>query len=175
MNTEYEVKILNVPREEALLAIKKLGLSPGEQIHYKRYVYEIDGQPQAWIRLRTDDSKTTLTYKNFAKDAIDGMNEIEMVVDDLESANNFLEAIGFKATKYQENKRLLFANSEIEVSIDEWPKISPYIEIEGENKKVVEDYMKRLGFDKYEQTSKPTSAIYEMHGLDINSFSRLTF
>jgi adenylate cyclase class 2 len=175
MNTEYEIKVLGVPSKQALNAIEKLNLTRHKKIIFRRYIYEIDGQPEAWIRLRSDGTKTTLTYKKFTKDAIDGMKEIEIIVDSLDVANDFLEAVGFNSTKYQENSRLLFTNDEIEISIDEWPKIPPYIEIEGKSQQAVKDYITRLGFDKYEMTSKPTSAIYKMHDMDINSFTRLTF
>ncbi len=175
MNTEYEIKILNVPTDEAIATISKLGLTKHEAITFKRYIYEIGGQPEAWIRLRSDGPKTTLTYKNFKRDSIDGMEEIEVTVDNLDLANSFLEAIGFKATKYQENKRFLYTNDEIEISVDEWPKIPSYIEIEGKNQRIVEEYITKLGFGSHEKTSKPTSAIYEMNGLDIDSFKRLTF
>ena len=46
MNTEYEIRVLEIDKEQ------------------KRYVYDIipkeDGK---WIRLRTNGRKTTLTYK----------------------------------------------------------------------------------------------------------------
>lgn len=175
MNIEYEIKILGISKDDALKSISKLNLTKHPEILFKRYIYQIPNQPDAWIRLRSDGNKTALTYKNFKSDSIDGMQEIEVSVDSLEVANELLEAIGFKASKYQENKRLLFTNDEIEISIDEWPKIPPYIEIEGKNLKIVEEYISKLGFKDKQQTSKPTSAIYEMNGLDIDSYTRLTF
>jgi len=174
-NTEYEIKILDVPTDDALSKISKLGLIKHNEITFKRYIYEIDNQPGAWIRLRSDGLKSTLAYKNFKKDSIDGMEEVEISVDNIDDTNKLLEAIGFKATKYQENKRTLFTNDEIEISVDEWPRIPSYIEIEGKNQQVVEEYITKLGFNKHKKTSKPTSAIYEMNNLDIDSFKKLTF
>ena len=84
-----------------------------------------------WIRLRTNGNVTTLTYKNIVSNTIDGTKEVEFEVEDFNKANEFLERIGFKNRSYQENERIQYILSNVEIDIDSWPMIPTYMEIEG--------------------------------------------
>ena len=172
---ENEIKVLNIDTEKLLVELEKSDLDPKGVIFFKRYIYDIPGNKDAWIRLRTDGKKSTLTYKEYLKDAIDGVKEIETAVSDFDATNRLLTELGFEPRVYQENKRTLFTNKDIEISIDEWPKINPYVEIEGKNRNIVIEYLKRFNLDTHETTSKPTSYVYEIAGLNIDDFKELKF
>jgi len=172
-NIEYEIKILDVNTNALHKQLVSLGFNQVPRFMFKRRVYELG--KDTWIRLRTNGKKTTLTYKKSNADKIDGMEEIEIEVSDFEATNNILTNAGLIAKNYQENYRTEFSNNEIEVTIDEWPLIKPYVEIEGSSVEKVKQYIKSLGLDKHEMTSKPTSYVYEIAGIDLDSIDDLVF
>ena len=65
MHTEYEVRILNIDKNEIIEKLDKLNASFEWDALQQRYVYDfipkIEGK---WIRLRTNGLKSTLTIKN---------------------------------------------------------------------------------------------------------------
>ncbi len=95
MNTEYETRILDVDKNEVIKTLDKLKANYAGEYNYKRYVY--DTKPVSknkWIRLRTDGTKTTLTYKEFKKATVDGTNELEIVVSDFNKTVDMLKMLG---------------------------------------------------------------------------------
>lgn len=172
-NTEYEIKVLNVDTNKLREKLLSLDFTEVPRFIFKRRVYDLsDG---GWIRLRTNGTKTTLTYKKSHSDSIDGVEEIETEVSDFESTNSILEKAGIIPKNYQENYRTEFSNGEIEVTIDEWPKVDPYVEIEGSSVEVVKKYLSDLGLGSHDTTSKPTSYIYELAGINLNEITDLRF
>lgn len=172
-DTEYEIKVLGVDTKALRTILKKLGFDETPRFLFRRRVYEFpDG---GWIRLRTNGDKTTLTYKKSNSDSIDGMTEVEVSVSDFEKTDQILQLANINPKNYQENFRTEFTNGEVEVTIDEWPLIEAYVEIEGSSVAEVENYIKQLGLEKYTQTSKPTSYVYELNGIDLQSINELRF
>ncbi len=175
METEYEVKVLGISLQKVIETIDKLKFSDPKKLNFRRYIYDVNSNKDTWLRLRTDNKKTTLTYKNFVQNAVDGMQELEITVDDFEKTHELLMSLGLKYITYQENRRSVYKNDEIELAIDEWPLINPYLEIEGKSKEVVEKYIKLLNLTDYKKTSEPTSYVYKMQGLNIEDYKNLTF
>ena len=63
---EYEVRILEIDREEIIKKLEAMGAKKIKEGLQKRYVYDFNPvEPNKWIRLRTNGSTTTLTIKNF--------------------------------------------------------------------------------------------------------------
>lgn len=57
--------------------LEKMGATKNGEFEQKRYVYDIKPvQNGKLIRLRTDDKKTTLAYKDIVSDTIDGTKEV---------------------------------------------------------------------------------------------------
>lgn len=100
-----------------------------------------------WFRVRDEGNKVTMTFKNIINNTIDGVNEIEVIVNDFEKACCLINQTNFKETSYQENFREIWSNSDVEVVIDTWPFLQPYIEIEGLTEELVKKYSELLGFD----------------------------
>lgn len=174
MNTEFEIKILDIDVGSVVETLVKEGFHDKGSVNFRRYTYDLP-QKEAWIRLRTDGTKTTLTYKMFVSNSVDGVKELEVTVDDFEKTHELLGILGYEPKNYQENKRHLFVKDDVEVSVDEWPHIPAYLEIEGRNELSVTDTLKQLQLTEHKTTSETTSKVYEMYGLDIDSYDRLTF
>ena len=81
MNTEYEVRVLEINHDEMVKKLENLGAEFKFFALQQRYVYDVKPkQENKWIRLRTDGKKTTLTIKDLQTKTIDGTKELEIVV-----------------------------------------------------------------------------------------------
>ena len=174
MNIEYEVRVLDINREEILEKLKKLeAIFKWEKLQ-QRYVYDFNPVlKNKWIRLRTNGLKTTLTIKEIKSHDIDGTKELEIVVDDFDKTNEMLEVLGYKHRNYQENKRCKYELNGVEVDIDDWPLIPTYLEIEGSSEEDVYKIIKLLDIDESKVTSKDVTTIYSDYGYDILKIKEL--
>lgn len=177
MKTEYEIRILEINKNEIIKRLEELGAEKIKEFEQKRYVYDLKSvQKSKWIRLRTNGKTTTLTYKDIVSNTIDGTKEVEIEVDDFNKTNEFLECIGFKSRSYQENKRVKYILNGVEIDIDSWPMIPTYLEIEGNTEKEVIDVVEILGVNKSKLTALNCEDIYrEIYGIDIVGMKELKF
>ena len=140
-----------------------------------------------WIRLRKTIEKnangeqkqtTSLTIKHILKNDSSGiqqMKETEILVNSLEETNELLENLGFSYRSYQEKKRIKYILNEHEIDIDTWPKLPTYFEVEGKDKKDLENLLNLLGYSFEEAISCTVDEIYQTIGMDINNMKELHF
>ena len=161
MHTEYEVRILNIDKNEIIEKLNKLNASFEWDALQQRYVYDfipkIEGK---WIRLRTNGLKSTLTIKNLVSSEIDGTQELEIEVDSFERTNLILKELGYVAKGYQENRRIQYLLNGVEIDIDSWPLIPTYLEIEGPSEEAVYNAVSALGFSVSDTTTRDVEGIY---------------
>lgn len=177
MKTEYEVRVLEIDKDSLIKKLEKLGAKKEAEYEQKRYVYDLlekdDGK---WIRLRTNGSKTTLTYKDITSDRIDGTKECEIEVSSFENTNEILNKMGYFSKAYQENRRIRYYLDGVELDIDSWPMIPTYLEVEGKSEKEVLDMLKKLEIDEEKVTSLDVQSVYEkVYGIDISKIKELKF
>lgn len=176
MSKEYEVTILEIDNsfESKLIELGAKLVSDSMQ---KRYVYDvIPVNPNKWIRLRTNGNKTTLTVKEIKdKSAIGGTEEVEIIVDSFDKTNNLLESLGYISRNYQENYRKMYNLNGIEISVDSWPMIPTYAEIEGKCEEDVLEVLKLLGYAEKDYTTLDVVSIYELYNIDIMKIKELKF
>jgi adenylate cyclase class 2 len=149
MKTEIEVKFLDVDFSELRQRLASLGAVCEQPMRLMRRAViqnETTGS-DAYIRVRDEGDKVTLTYKSFESLSLHGASEIETTVGDFDSAVEILSRGGMKAGSYQESRRETWKLGEAEVVLDEWPWLKPYIEIEGESEEIVREAASKLGFD----------------------------
>lgn len=175
-NTEFEGKILYIDPEQLSDKILSLGGSRGDDFTFRRYVFNvIPARDDTWIRLRTNGAKTTLTVKQIATDAIDGTSEWEVEVSDFDTTLDILRKSGLNPKGYQENRRAEFRLDGAELSIDYWPKLQPYLEIEAASKEAVGAIAVKLGFDPSSLVGENTTKLYARQGIDLDQVSDLRF
>ena len=169
MHTEYEVRILNIDKEDIIKRLERVNANFEWDALQRRYVYDfipkIDGK---WIRLRTNGVKSTLTIKNLVSSKIDGTQELEIEVDSFEKTNLILEELGYASKGYQENRRIQYSLDGVEIDIDSWPLIPTYLEIEGPSEEAVYDTIKKLGFSISDTTTRDVEGIYLDYGYNLN-------
>lgn len=177
MKTEYEIRILEIDKEKIIEQLAKLGAIKKGEYNQRRYVYDLMPiQKGKWIRLRTNGSETTLTYKNVVSNTIDGTKEVEFKVEDFEKSNEFLNKIGFIARSYQENTRIQYMLDEVEIDIDSWPMIPTYLEIEAKNEEKINYMLQKLNLQNSNITTLNCDDIYKkIYNIDISKIRELKF
>lgn len=177
MPIEHEAKVLDIDPDDNQSRIESIG---GKRVTetrlMRRYVYDIvPGDMSKWIRLRDTGTETTLCVKEIRSDAIDGTLEVETAVGDFAATNDLLGMLGFKPKSYQENRRTSFILGDVQLELDEWPKIPPYLEIEGETKEDVVRVAGLLGYPEDRLTGENTIKVYARYGIDLTAISELKF
>lgn len=154
MKTEIEVKFVDVDIDEIRNRLKNAGAHLEHPMRdMRRALIEEDyhAANNMFIRIRDEGDKTTLTLKRKSKpleeSTIDSTYEIETTVGDFDTAVELFKVAGWHYTTYQESRRETWRLGEVEVVIDEWPWINPYIEIEGDTEEAVRSAANTLGFD----------------------------
>jgi len=151
MNIEYEATFENIDKDEYRQKLKDIGA----ELIYSEFLQtriafflpksnEIEG---GWIRIRKEKDKNTMSIKIIEGPNIQDQKESCLEIDDFDEAKRFLELIGCEQKAYQETKRELWKLDNVEITIDEWPFLEPFIEIEGSSEKEVKAVSEKLGFD----------------------------
>lgn len=178
MEKERELTILNIDLDDFIKRLEELGAEKQGEFLQRRYVFDVKPvNPNKWIRLRTNGKKTTLTIKEIKdKNQIDGTNELEIVVDDFDKTNEILNELGYQSRNYQENYRRIYLFNNTEISIDSWPLIPTYVEIEGKTNEDVKKVLELVNNKNYEVTTYDVESIYrEIYGIDIMKIKELKF
>jgi adenylate cyclase class 2 len=174
--TEYRVKILDVDGAEIRKRIKKLGVDSYIKKVLRRHVYSSMGEEaDMMIGLRDDGKDVTLSVKDLFGDELDEDVDVEIGVDNFDKANAMLERFGFSSSHYQEHKRITFKLDEVEVHVDYWPKLPPYVEIIGHDQEDVEKAVEKLGFKMSDTTTEGVVKVYKKHGINVREVKDLKF
>ena len=175
-NIEYEAKIYDVDPADITEKLTNLGAKEVGNYNFCRYVFDtMPAVPDRWVRLRSDGKQATLTVKEITADTIDGTHEWEVEVSDMETTLEILAKIGIKPRGYQENKRQEYDLDGVQVVIDRWPKLKPYVEIEANSVVEVVKTAALLGFAESDLITKSTSDLYRNIGIDIEKLAELKF
>lgn len=151
MQSEIEVKFLNVSFDDIRTKVAALGGKCKTPMRLMRRVaIENDFMrtgKDAFLRVRDEGDKVTFTYKQFDSLSVDGAKEIEVEVSDYDKTVAILAQAGLPAYTSQQTKRETWHLGKVEIMLDEWPWLQPYIEIEGESEEVLRQVANQLGFD----------------------------
>lgn len=114
-----------------------------------------------WGRVRQESDKVTMTVKEIRGPGINDIYEAELVVNDFDAASAFFEACDIPAKAFQENMREVWGRNNVEVTIDTWPGLNPFVEIEAETEEIVRGVSKELGFDFEKAVFGSIDFVYE--------------
>jgi adenylate cyclase class 2 len=181
---EIEVKFLAIDKELVERKLVDLGAKKQGEYFYRRSVFDYPDlrldQDGAWVRLRDEGDKVMLSFKqrlgmqgNTGNDV--GMYERETEVQDFNATADILRKIGLTDKFYFENKRTRYVLDSIEFDIDEWPLLSPYLEIEAKSWGDVDRAIELLGFNKNDAKKFTTTQIYELDGINDKDYQIMTF
>lgn len=184
MQIELEAKFLDIDTEKlrALLTEKGATLVHPERLMRRKTFDYPDKRLKkigGWIRVRDEGDKVTLAYKQVAHRGIDGTKEISLVVESFDIVSNLLLAIGLDNKSYQETKRERWDLDGVEVTIDTWPWIPTFVEIEGISEEKLRETAKQLGLDwnaaLHGSVETAYQAYFNVSEEEINGWEAATF
>ena len=76
---------------------------------------------------------------------------------------------------YQESKRTSYLLEGVEISLDEWPKFPPILEIEADSEEKIKEVIKKLSIKGRELGNIGWEKVYSLYGMDLRSFKILKF
>ncbi len=166
MSHEYEAKFLRIDSEDVRRRLKEVGATlvhPERLMKRKTFDFlELSLRAVgAWVRVRDEGDKVTMSYKRIAAETMQGMSEVMVEVDDFDRACDFLQSVGLVETSFQENRRETWMLMGCEVVIDWWPWIQPLVEIEGGSEQEIHGVSDLLGFDWSQKTHGGIEPAYQ--------------
>ena len=167
MNTEYEIRILEINHDEVVSKLESLGAKKIFSAMQSRKVYDFKPvDPNRWIRLRTNGIKTTLTIKELKDTTIDGTKELEIEVSDFNTTDEILNNLGYISRTFQQNYRTQYILDDVEIDLDHWPLIPEYMEIEGKSIEEIYNVLEKLEISKERISTLDVDSIYKYYGID---------
>ena len=168
MHTEVEAKFPNIDPAALREKLRSAGAIleyPEVLMRRRNFDFENRGLEKTgkWIRLRDEGNKVTLTFKQLNDRTLHGTKEVEVIVDDFDKTCELLLAIGLKLKSYQETKREKWKLNGVEITIDTWPWIPTFVEVEATDKASVRKTVELLGFDWNQAMHGSVENIYQMH------------
>lgn len=167
MNTEIEAKFCGVDHEAVREKLQSIGATCAQPMRMMRRVTTESSVMKAkngFLRIRDEGNRVTMTYKQFDSEAVDGAKELEIVVSDFDTTVQIINSIGLDISRqsFQESKRETWVFESVEVVLDEFPWLKPYIEVEGPSADEVARVAKLLGFDMANAVFGDVMAAYRL-------------
>lgn len=166
MAVEIEAKFLNIHHDEIRVKLELAGAKleyPMRLMRRQLFDYP-DGRLRTAnhgrLRIRDEGSKVTLTYK--ARGEGKYAQEFETLVGSYEAAADIMQAIGLRAYTTQDTKRETWQLGDVEVVLDIWPWLDPYIEIEGPTESSIKAAVSKLGFNWDQAVFGSVDAAYRL-------------
>ena len=152
METEIEAKFLDINPTSLREKLKELGAKQEHpEILMRRKVFDHPDERLekigGWIRVRDEGKKITFTYKQLNDRTLHGTKEITTVVNDFDKTCQIVEAVGLVLRSYQETKREKWLLGKSEITIDTWPWIPTFVEIESPTEEELKQLVSKLGFE----------------------------
>ena len=151
MEIEYEATFPNINKDiirnklqEAGATLLRLEYTQRRRVYHLPVGHEIAG---GWVRVRDEGDKIMITLKVVDGEKIENQKEINIKVDNFESACELVKTLGCREKAYQVTKRELWGVDGVEVTIDEWPFLEPFVEVKGKSEEEVKAVSEKLGFD----------------------------
>lgn len=183
MEIEYEATFLDIDKDEVRRRLEKAGAQLIRPEYLQRRIpFHLPAEKRskdAWVRVRDEGDKITLSLKVVDGDAITDRKELCVGVEDFDTTVKLLETLGCERKSYQETKRELWTIDSVEITLDEWPFLEPFVEIEGKSEEEVRTVAEMLGFDYSQAKFCAVGTLYEMkygiHPDEINSTEKIVF
>lgn len=167
MQAEIEAKFLDVDIEDIRTRLKSaqaVCIQPMRDMRRALIEEAHHAAERSFIRIRDEGDKTTLTFKRktaaSGEDTVSSTYELETTVGDLDTTVKIFQEAGWSYTTRQESRRETWQLGDVEVVIDEWPWIKPYIEIEADSEDKVKATAKQLGFNWHDAVFGSVDVIY---------------
>ena len=186
MDTEFEAKFFPIKKEEFRKKLKKIGakLLFAER-KMCRAIADRRANPQIkcdYIRVRDEGNLIRLSAKVHAeeKGSVSDQKEVDVEVGDFDKTVQIFKEAGLKFNRYQETLRETWEFEGADITLDTWPGLPTYTEIEAKSEEKVREVAEKMGFswDKKIITAAP-EIFAKYYGLSIDEIldkvSNITF
>ncbi len=185
--TEFEAKFYPVDKEEyrkKLLSIgAKLTIPERKMI---RVVADSRANPilarNGYIRVRDEGNIIRLSLKITAElsGKLIDQKEVDVEVSDFDKTIKIIEAAGIKFNRCQETLREEWEFKGAQITIDSWPGLNTFSEIEAGSEKDVRSIANEIGFNWNKKITTPAAEVYaKVYAMDIDEvldkISNITF
>lgn len=170
--TEFEAKFYPVQKDvyrEKLASIGAILITPERKM--RRVIVDQSVYPQLtvhYVRVRDEGDSIRLSAKIHAREGgkVGDQKEIDVTVSDYDKTIKIIEAMGFTFTVYQETLRETWQYKGAEITIDTWPGLETYSEIEAGSEEKVKEIAEELGFDWNKKIIRSAKFLYiQKYGL----------
>lgn len=184
METEIEAKFPDIDKDALRVKLCAVGaVLEYDEILMRRSNFDYPDRTLdkkgGWIRVRDEGNKITLSYKQLNDRTIHGTKEVSLIVDSFEKSCDFLRAVGFEVKALQETKREKWNYKGVEITIDTWPWIPSFVELEGVSVELLQEVASELGFSWGEAMHGSVETVYQMHyefsEAEIDHWESITF
>ena len=132
-----------------------------------------------WVRVRDEGDKITMSYKQLNDRTLHGTKEITIIVNDYAQAVAFIESIGLVSSSYQETKRESWRLDGVEIELDTWPWIPPFVELEAKSEEALKTVAEKLGLQwqdaMHGSVETAYQAVYDVSEQEIDNWDSITF
>jgi len=146
---EVELKFLNINVQEIKEKLKKLGAELKSDAITESYSFLAEGfhgfnSDMKYLRIRKINNDVRITYKDPAKSSsMTAREEIEIKVDDYDTAITLLEKLNFKKNDIFRKHRMHYELGDVHFELDTLDNVPTYLEIETKT----EEAMKKICTD----------------------------
>lgn len=162
---EIELKILEINENKIRKKLDSFAAKISDNVLLTTITFN-NPYNNASVRLREINNETIFTVKTVVPDKKYKIRkEYETKVNDFEIFKNQLKILGFKQVMLQEKKRTTYKYKNSEIVIDNYPKIYPYIEIEGV-KEEIKEIVDKLGYIMENTTQINVYGLFAKYGVD---------
>src|SRR3989339_85835 len=164
MNNEIEATFLSVNKSSIRTILKEADFelkTPEYMMRRKTFDFPSTLGQKKWGRVRQESDKVTMTVKEIRGTSINDTYETELIVNDFDTACSFFEMCEIYTKAFQENMREVWIRDDVEITIDTWPGLNPFVEIESEHENIVQKVSNELGFDFTKAVFGSIDMIYE--------------
>jgi len=162
MPSEIEATFVDIDKDELREKLRSAGAELVQpEIMMRRVIFDLG--PKRFARVRDEGNKITMSYKQLDELTLDGMKEICLNVSSYEDAIEFLKHVGLEAKADQETLRETWCLDGAEITIDTWPWLPTYSEIEGTSPENVASVAEKLGFDMNDAHYGAVDEIYKLY------------
>ncbi len=151
MKIEHEATFSDIDKNFIRKRLREVGAELiREEFTQKRFAFKLPKGNEirgGWVRVRDEGNKITMSIKIVDGGSISSQKEVCLEVNDFDSAVCFVESLGCEKKAYQETKRELWKVRDVEITIDEWPFLEPFLEIEANTEEEVKEVVEKLGLN----------------------------
>lgn len=180
--TEFEAKFYPVNKEEYRKKLTSIG---AKLIIPERKMIRVVADKRAnpmlaksgYIRIRDEGNGVVrFSLKIIAEKGgvLSDQKEIDVEVSDFDKTKKIIEATGVVFNRRQETLREEWEYKDAQITIDSWPGLNVYSEIEANSEEKVKEISDELGFDWEKKIITPAAEVYEkVYGINIDEVLKM--